>query len=78
MCALANDSHVDQKVIGFARSLVEVVAAVRAVEVSAHDVWLEVSAGEEPAGFGGEFGLIAGPEAAVFGVLKLRRSSERA
>ncbi len=42
-------------------SLVEGVADVLAAEVSAHDVGLTLSAVEEPAGFGGEFGLVPGP-----------------
>jgi hypothetical protein len=34
---------------------------VRAAEVSADDVWLALTAVEEPAGLGGELGLVAGP-----------------
>lgn len=34
---------------------------MRAAQVAADDVWLTLSAVEEPAGFGGEFGLGPGP-----------------
>lgn len=39
-------------------SLVEDIADVSATEVFAHDVGLALSTVEEPAGFGGEFGLV--------------------
>lgn len=42
-------------------SLVEDVAGMLATEVSAYDVGMTLAPVEEPAGFGGEFGLVPGP-----------------
>lgn len=42
-------------------SLVDDVADVPTAEVSAHDVRLVLPGVKEPAGFGGEFGLVPGP-----------------
>jgi hypothetical protein len=43
------------------RVLFEGVAHVGAAEVAADDVWLTLTPMEEPAGFGGELGLVTGP-----------------
>ncbi|MEU9603238.1 hypothetical protein, partial [Streptomyces sp. NPDC048057] len=45
-------------------SLVEDVVDVRGFEVAGDDVGLTLSTVEEPAGFGGEFGLVPGPVSA--------------
>lgn len=46
-------------------------------EVAADDVWLALAAVEEPAGFGGELGLVAGPQGQPNSAPGVRRLTSR-